>query len=177
MSDLSLCIWFFKQLLLIYPHVGGNLEQKDYKMKKIKLYDWESSFDFGQHNGESLKEVFDRNPSYLSWCFQKVDCFCIIDDIFEKLPIVISLKKNNTMSNVKEQQDWLKILTDKHFLKKQELNDAKQAKDTFDYDSHYEYIDNEPIMLGDPRYDRSENPWIDVFGEGEEAETAYWNTD
>ena len=23
----------------------------------------------------------------------------------------------------------------------------------------------------------SENPWIDVFGAGEEAEAAYWNTD
>lgn len=35
---------------------------------------------------------------------------------------------------------------------------------------------NEPYMQGDPRYDISENPWIDVFGEGEEAEAAYWNT-
>ena len=24
--------------------------------------------------------------------------------------------------------------------------------------------------------DPNENPWIEVFGEGEEAEAAYWNT-
>lgn len=41
-----------------------------------------------------------------------------------------------------------------------------------DYSSY-----DEPIQKGDPRYDRNENPWIDVFGPGEEAETAYWNTD
>jgi hypothetical protein len=28
-----------------------------------------------------------------------------------------------------------------------------------------------------PAHDPSENPWIDVFGPGDEAETAYWNTD
>lgn len=52
-----------------------------------------------------------------------------------------------------------------------------------EFDSEYSqneyssgYDDNEPFMMGDPRYDSSENPWIDVFGEGEEAEAAYWNT-
>lgn len=34
----------------------------------------------------------------------------------------------------------------------------------------------EPYMMGDPRYDRGANPWIEVFGEGDEAEDAYWNT-
>ena len=28
-----------------------------------------------------------------------------------------------------------------------------------------------------PAHDPSENPWIDVYGPGEEAETAYWNTE
>lgn len=47
-----------------------------------------------------------------------------------------------------------------------------------DYNSHNDYYDDdEPYMAGDPRYDRDENPWIDVFGPGDEAETAYWNTD
>lgn len=46
-----------------------------------------------------------------------------------------------------------------------------------DYENDYDYEDSEPYMSGDPRYDSDENPWIDVFGEGDEAETAYWNTD
>ena len=39
------------------------------------------------------------------------------------------------------------------------------------------FLIDEPYMLGDPYYDRNENPWINVFGYGKEAETAYWNTD
>lgn len=146
-------------------------------MKKIKLYNWESSFDFGQYKGEQLKEVFEKNPSYISWCFQKVEWFCITDDIFKKLPIVLALQKDNRMSNVKEQQDWLQILVDKHSKKKEELNSVQsEISNDYKYESDYNYYDNKPYMLGDPRYDRNENPWIDVFGEGEEAETAYWNT-
>jgi len=39
------------------------------------------------------------------------------------------------------------------------------------------FLIDEPYTLGDPFDDRNENPWINVFGYGEEAETAYWNTD
>ena len=44
--------------------------------------------------------------------------------------------------------------------------------------------DEDELAVGDWDYDRmnpahdpSDNPWIDVFGPGEEAEAAYWNTD
>ena len=55
-----------------------------------------------------------------------------------------------------------------------ELNEQEQ-KQTWD---------NDELAFGDWNYDHmnpahnpSENPWIDVFGPGEEAEAAYWNTD
>ncbi|MBC6490665.1 hypothetical protein ACFSQD_16940 [Flavihumibacter stibioxidans] len=58
---------------------------------------------------------------------------------------------------------------------------SRHHGDYDDYDDSYhenDYYDyDEPYMAGDPRYDRDENPWIDVFGPGDEAETAYWNTD
>ena len=83
----------------------------------MKLYDFETEFDFGQCKGQKLKNVFDKSPSYVSWCFQKVDWFCITDEIFNQLPIIISLKKENKLDNVKEQKDWLKILIDLHNMK------------------------------------------------------------
>ncbi|MEZ4921850.1 MAG: hypothetical protein R2780_01650 [Crocinitomicaceae bacterium] len=136
----------------------------------MKLYDWDSIFDFGQNEGRSLKEVFGSNNSYISWCFQKVDWFCITDEIFEQLPVVIALR------NDKSKEDWLKILTDKHSDKKLKLQE-EESYSIGDNQTDQEYHDNEPYMIGDPRYDSAENPWIDVFGEGDEAETAYWNTD
>jgi hypothetical protein len=88
----------------------------------MKLYDFETEFEFGQFKGQKLKDVFLKSPSYVNWCFQKVDWFCITDDIFNKLPIIIALSKENKLDNVKEQKDWLKILVDLHNVKKSKLN-------------------------------------------------------
>ena len=90
----------------------------------MKLYDFETEFDFGQCKGQKLKNVFDKSPSYVSWCFQKVDWFCITDEIFNQLPIIISLKKENKLDNVKEQKDWLKILIDLHNMKQSKLKNS-----------------------------------------------------
>jgi hypothetical protein len=144
-------------------------------MRKTKLYNWESKFDFGKYNQKSIKEVFEKNPSYIDWCFQKVDWFCVSDEIFEKIPIVVSLKKYKEVFITKEQQDCLKILNEKHEMKKQKLIETTPVNGSLKYINYF-HCENEPHIFGDPRYDRSENPWIDVFGEGEEAEVAYWNT-
>ena len=64
-----------------------------------------------------------------------------------------------------EADDW------KEFKQIQEDNDNE---DNY-YDKYSDY--DESYTQGDSRYDRNENPWINVFGYGEEAETAYWNTD
>lgn len=64
-----------------------------------------------------------------------------------------------------------------------ENSNEKCNKNTADGDDHDndsyddDTYDGLPYRSGDPRHDRNENPWIDVFGEGDEAETAYWNTD
>lgn len=105
----------------------------------MKLYDFETVLDFGQCKDQKLKDVLVKSPSYINWCFQKVDWFCITDEIFNQLPIVISLKKENKLDNVKEQKDWLKILIDLHNLKKSKLNKVnKQIQES----NNYEYISN-----------------------------------
>ncbi|MDG1778638.1 MAG: hypothetical protein P8H23_04750 [Flavobacteriaceae bacterium] len=83
-------------------------------MRKMKQYSFESVFDFGQCEGKTLKEVFDKSPSYINWCFQKVDWFCITDDIFNKLPIVEFLRKDLNTENMK----WLEELVSIHNNKK-----------------------------------------------------------
>lgn len=138
-------------------------------MRRMKLYDWDSIFDFGQNEGQTLKDVFESNSSYISWCFQKVDWFCITDEIFENLPVIIALKKD------KSKEDILKLLDDKHSDKKSQFQEEESYGGS--ENTNQEYNSNEPYMIGDPRFDSAENPWIDVFGEGDEAETAYWNTD
>ena len=145
-------------------------------MRKKKLYNWESKFDFGKNNQKSIKEVFEKNFINYTSFYVKFELFCVSDEIFEKLPIVMSLKKYKEVFITKEQQDCLKILNEKHEMKKQKLIEITPVFGSRKYLNNFHW-ENEPHMIGDPRYDRSENPWIDVFGEGEEAEVAYWNTD
>lgn len=43
-------------------------------------------------------------------------------------------------------------------------------------DDYLEYADWD-YDPSNPAHDPQENPWIDILGPGDEAETAYWNTD
>lgn len=56
----------------------------------------------------------------------------------------------------------------------EEQNDAY-----YDYYTNYEDDGEENLRIGgNPlEYDSSANPWIEVFGPGDEAEMAYWNND
>ena len=86
---------------------------------------------------------------------------------------------NNKQVKAKE-LDFIKEILEEN-LCFQETNqsdfDIEDEEFDYEYDDYDDvYYDDEPYMIGDPRFDRNENPWIDVFGEGEEAETAYWNT-
>lgn len=88
-------------------------------MRTVKLYTFQSKLDFGQCEGELLKDVFDKSPSYIEWCFQKIDWFCLIDEVFNQLPIVLFLKKDN--KDIPLQKNWLKSLIDLHELKKSKI--------------------------------------------------------
>jgi len=52
----------------------------------------------------------------------------------------------------------------------EELEDGSEVKNYRDSDK----FKFDPM---NPAHDRSQNPWIDILGDDEEAETAYWNTD
>jgi len=72
-------------------------------------------------------------------------------------------------------------------LKKSQVRALSMPDETYD-PMDDEYIDDsrtpspfDPDDWGhgaiNPSHDPSENPWIDEFGEGDEADVAYWNTD
>lgn len=102
----------------------------------IKLYDWNDLFDFGQCFGKTILEVFNTSPSYVEWCFKNVDTFCISDEIFKKLPIVIYLQ------NDKQNKIHLIKLENLHSTKKNKFKnitaeffkESKSHADNKDYD-------------------------------------------
>ena len=40
-----------------------------------KIYEWYDKLDFGDHEGESLEDVFKRDPSYVIWCMEEKEGF------------------------------------------------------------------------------------------------------
>lgn len=84
-------------------------------------------------------------------------------------------KKNKESPATQNQEIDMSKIQPKRTDRQNNISDDLKRKKTWDDDE---------LAFGDWNYDHmnpahnpSENPWIDVFGPGEEAEAAYWNTD
>lgn len=52
---------------------------------KLKLYNLSSKLDFGEYSGQSLKEVFKKDPDYIEDCIMDEASFCFNPDNIEIL--------------------------------------------------------------------------------------------
>jgi len=134
----------------------------------MRLYTIDSTFDFGKNEGKSIKEVLEKSLSYTSWCFQKLEWFCITDEIFNLLPEIILLRKDKT------HKDWLDKLERLHQNKKDRLaNDAERSHQRDNYYKHESYEEYAGSYAQDVE-GFSDEFINDVFcGEPD----AYWNID
>ena len=139
-------------------------------------------FDFDYINNVTIDEIKDRIG------VERINLYKIKDDAGntlqylkhwendERFSIVIheqliyKIKNNpNTNLNVKKEL----ICANLGYYTKFTINEAGKGKEYVNDD----FIDwnDDPYMFGDHRYDKSENPYIDFFGEGDEANDAYSN--
>lgn len=140
----------------------------------MKFYTLETEFTFGKFRGKTLIDVMNEDPSYLDWCLINLDHFYISN---ETLEAIRQIKPNfNFSENAEEKR------LEKYQELEAEQNDESEYDDfQDDYRHHYS---TEELEMGDwdydpmnPAHNPSDNPWINVFGPGDEAEAAYWNTD
>ncbi len=128
----------------------------------MKLYDLNSVLNFGQYKGEKLNVIFEKNPKYIDWCFQKIEWFCITDEIFNKLPIIMHLK---TLYD-KDSHILLQNLKEIHLTKTEKLkNESSNNKSIENYreDEYY-----------------NETNWLSEAAGTDDPETmndVYWNLD
>jgi hypothetical protein len=119
----------------------------------IKAYELETIFKFGKYKGKSLAEVAAINVHYILWCIKNVENFYIGTDTINDIYSIVKIAIPNDIHLILQQKAF-------------QLENEDMEEDHDEYNnSFYE------------RKSCNENPWVDVFGEGEEAETAYWNTD
>lgn len=141
----------------------------------MKFYSLDTEFTFGKFKGRTLKEVIDIHPYYLEWCLLNLDHFFLSDETIESIKQIkpdFMLSETASRKRQEKYQAW-----------EQEQSNRQNERDYQEDDYHHRWTDDE-LEMGDwdydpmnPAHDPGENPWIDVFGPGDEAETAYWNTD
>jgi hypothetical protein len=116
------------------------------------------TFQFGKHKNESLFDVAIKDPSYFSWCILNLEHFSI-----SELLIVVLLINNTTDNNT--------TLLEAIELNLIKLNLIEICEEHYNDSSELDYDPWDELRS------HGENPWEDFFGPGDEADTAYWNTD
>lgn len=143
----------------------------------MKIYNLESTLSFGKFKGKTLSEILSIQPSYIKWCIMNLDHFVLPQDVLEQITLQYSSFK---LSDVEENKRLEKELK---WSKEHQVDYDDDDDNNLDYHKPHKYS-SEELENGDwdydpmnPAHSRSENPWIDVFGPGDEAEAAFWNTD
>lgn len=134
----------------------------------MKRYERGTVLKFGKHSGESIENVLKTTPSYINWCITNLDHFYIDDEDYEEFSGEFSF----IIDPLTE-----KILAEKtrRYYKESVSNYSSSSSSNYsNYDLESADWNYSPM---NESHSPSENPWIDVFGPGEEAEAAYWNCD
>jgi hypothetical protein len=95
-----------------------------------------------------------------------------IEELYYMLGRLEGLKAK-TAIKVEELEFARSILEQNQYFR----DDDREVEFESNSTSYIDFSDDDTVIMGDPRHDSDENPWIDVFGEGEEAEDAYRNTE
>jgi hypothetical protein len=116
----------------------------------MKLYKSSSSFDFGKYKNQNIELILKENNEYLNWCFQKIDTFCMTDELFNKLNFIIELKKGISR---KDFADQLKKMEALHKAKKKEYESFhlsnRDNRVGSDYNYEYERPSLDDLIAGD----------------------------
>jgi len=54
----------------------------------MNFYDLDTEFDFGKYEGQTLEEVFQKDPAFIEQCLLKVEDFNLSDDVLEELKAI-----------------------------------------------------------------------------------------
>lgn len=51
----------------------------------MKFYELDSVFTFGKYEGMTIKEVFERDPKYIDFCYNNIDEFYVSPEVMHEL--------------------------------------------------------------------------------------------
>jgi hypothetical protein len=151
-------------------------------MRTLVEFTLDTIFTLPKHCGRSLRYVAKFDPSYVYWCIRTIDYFYVSDETLEEIKkinrhfkLIVRHREEVKVAMAEKRQRWISelILTD---IEEREAESDKLYGRTKVTDDELQTGDWEYDPLN-PAHNPDENPWIAEFGAGDEAETAYWNTD
>ena len=116
-----------------------------------KIYDLETTLNFGKFEGKKLSEVIRIQPTYINWCILNLDHFLVDDEDLEEFKKINSKFFFSDKALKKLEKKW--DVWDRNEMRKQEA-----ALDDWDRDI------------------QSYDDWLESEF-GDEAGTAFWNMD
>lgn len=158
----------FRKDTIKFNETYDNSQDIDLNIETVKLYRLDYRLGFGEFADYTVEELIEMSPSRIEFFIQMLPWFGLTQPAISKLkslePDFLFLASTH------------RILQHKYNLAPEMMKGSAKEKsenDLVDADLN----DSAPYRYGDYRQDRNENRWIDVFGQGDEANAAYWNTD
>lgn len=104
----------------------------------MKFYDADSEFTFGKYEGKTIKEVFEKDPKYIDFCFNNIDEFYVSPSVLKEL-------KAMPVSS-KDEDDVL----DSFFEDAEEVDDFEPE---IDEDEDFDWDDDDLNLIDDDDFD------------------------
>lgn len=108
----------------------------------MKFYDVDSEFTFGKYEGKTIKEVFEKDPKYIDFCYNNIDEFYVSPSVLK------DLKAGGKMptSPADETDDVL----DSFFEDAEEVDDFEPE---IDEDEEFDWDDDDLNLIDDDDFE------------------------
>lgn len=130
----------------------------------MKFYDLDDVFTFGKYEGQTIAEVFEKDPKYIKYCEENIDEFYVSPALKRDLKSLGRAVSDSALLNM----DFDKMSDDEiaSFMNNMdddnEFSEDRLEKD-FDWDNADDIPDDSPFDEFEDEYD--ENEFDDEFGD------------
>lgn len=133
----------------------------------MKFYDVDDIFTSGKYEGETLAEVFEKDPKYIKYCQDNIDEFYVAADVLRDLK---TMSRDNRLltANLDEMSDdeLQEFMNDMNDI--DEFDESKLEED-FDWEEGENmFAEDEEDIFGEEEYfdeDEFEEPFDDPFND------------
>ncbi len=129
----------------------------------MKFYDIDSVFTFGKYEGQSIAEVYEKDPKYIKFCEENIDEFYVSPSVMRELKTMNRAINDSALLDV----NFDKMTDDEvdaflsNLEEEEEFDDSKLERD-FDWENN-DFADDSPFDEFEDEYD--EEDFTDEFGD------------